>query len=592
MKDIDEKLMKEQFNRLKQFVENDVEQFDDQEVNNQKIEIKLERTASKKDLNNNEVVLDIKFQLSPNGLNESDSQRTDESDINETFKKTITYLPINHNENVDDIGDTIPDIQQYDDVKITELKPQPLQEAVMSEKELKTYEEETEIEENFRETTDVLESLEEVNDHKQDDAEISPEEEPEDEVKEQDQSNFYEKDTGDESIENIYAQTIEKIESSKQHDSPITIIKSLKENDKSDYIKEAYLDEEENDLQYDDSLKEIKFYWSYDSSCVFIATWNYDGITNIYSMDKANSKIISVLKLPINSQPNFILPCIHGIISVSSNNIYLTNYDNTQILLNQYNNNSTVSLTSDDANNIPLIKDIYLLNKNNLIVIFEQLFHIINLSTFEIIEKKFQSNKKLKFSFSNIPKSIVYSPEFDLIDTILVFIFDNGTIEIYKFAQDNERFNLLVETVINDEDDIIDENEYLVDDYRIDGIFSIENIISTNKIYSFNRRTSSSSSRQVTVTSKRKISNAKYNENSNNSSKLLIRFALWNRKKHLLKILNTSNNLQSTEIDTNIIEFKHSLFYRNWESSIADFYNDRILLNADGGVYLFDISKC
>ena len=68
-------------------------------------------------------------------------------------------------------------------------------------------------------------------------------------------------------------------------------------------------------------------------------------------------------------------------------------------------------------------------------------------------------------------------------------------------------------------------------------------------------------------------------------SKFIIRFALWNRKKCLLKILNASNNYKTSAIDTDIIELKNKYFYRHWESGIADFYNNRFLLQADGGVY-------
>jgi hypothetical protein len=283
-------------------------------------------------------------------------------------------------------------------------------------------------------------------------------------------------------------------------------------------------------------------------------THSFDGITNIYSMNHLNSKIISIFKLPIFS--TIVLPSIHGIVSESSNNIYLTNYDDTQILLKQYKQQHK-------------IKNLFLLSTIHLIIIFDFHIHILNISSFELFEKKF--SKKIKFVLSNIPKNVIFAPEFDLVDTIFIIIFDNNTIEIFKFFKETQLVSLLLETIISE--------DYTIDNCLLDGLFSIENIVSSNQVYYYNKMT--------TIDKRNKM-----NEASNSfkkQSKLIIRFALWNRKKCLLKILNASNNYKTSAIDTDIIELKKKYFYRHWESGIADFYNNRLFLQADGGVYLLDI---
>ena len=267
-------------------------------------------------------------------------------------------------------------------------------------------------------------------------------------------------------------------------------------------------------------------------------------------MNHLNSKIINGFKLPHNS--NFILPCIHGIVSESENNIYLTNFDDSQILLKQYNKN--------------IIKNMFLLSTTHLIIIFETHIHILNIDSFELFEKKF--TKKIKFVLSNIPKDVVFAPEFDLVDTLFIIIFDNNTIEAFKFFKETQHVSLLLETIISD--------DYTIDTCLLDGVFSIENIVSSNQVYYYNKMTT------IDKKNGRSISSAK-------NSKLIIRFAVWDRKKCLLKILNASNNYKTSAIDTDIIEFKKQLFYRYWESGIADFFNNRLLLQADGGIYLFDI---
>jgi hypothetical protein len=271
-------------------------------------------------------------------------------------------------------------------------------------------------------------------------------------------------------------------------------------------------------------------------------------------MNHLTSKIISIFKLPLNS--NFVLPCIHGIVSESSNDIYLTHFDDTQILLKQYKQNN-------------IIKTMFLLSTTHLIIIFDYYIHILNISSFELFEKKF--SKKIKFVLSNIPKSVIFAPEFDLVDTIFIIIFENNTIEIFKFFKETQHVTLLLETIISE--------DYVIDCCLLDGLFSIENIVSSNRVYYYNK---------MTTIDKRQVNK----ENSlKTNSKLIIRFALWNRKKCLLKILNASNNFKTSAIDTDIIEFKKKFFYRHWESGIADFYNNRLLLQADGGIYLFDIGE-
>ena len=321
-------------------------------------------------------------------------------------------------------------------------------------------------------------------------------------------------------------------------------------------------DKTESNFEFQqENLESLKIYWTYDYSCVFVVTMNFDGITNIYSMNHLNSKIISIFKLPVYS--TIVLPCIHGIVSESSNNIYLTNYDETQILLKQYKQQNK-------------IKNMFLLSTIHLIIIFDSHIHILNISSFELFEKKF--TKKIKFVLSNIPKNVIFAPEFDLVDTIFIIIFDNNTIEIFKFFKETQHVSLLLETIISE--------DYVIDSCLLDSLFSIENIVSSNQVYYYNK---------MTTIEKKHNNNHKGGEHSSSNnnlkkhSKLIIRFALWNRKKCLLKILNASNNYKTSAIDTDIIEFKKKYFYRYWESGIADFYNNRILLQADGGIYLLDI---
>jgi hypothetical protein len=257
------------------------------------------------------------------------------------------------------------------------------------------------------------------------------------------------------------------------------------------------------------------------------------GDINVHFMSTSELQSRIIATLPNNCK--LIKPLDNSLFFEMNNTIFSLDFDTKLIK----------KVKKFDEDSRKTIRDFFILTQRTILVQFEDTIELLNIETGETIDRDINSKKVLNV-FSNIPKNVIHSNRFNECKKIILLVTESHhefSLEIYEFLNEKNSLKLLCE---------LDSYEHEIDSCVIDGIYSTECIAKP-------------------------------------SEETIVRFAMWNKRKLLLSLISVRNESKYCMIDKKFIDFsKKNLILRPWETNISDFYNNKVLLNADGSVYMYD----